>query len=61
MGINALVQQLCREENARFCTTILWGWFVAKEDMHKNCGWLHLSEKWAGVFEDEFTLTAGSH
>ena len=29
--------------------------------MHKKSGWVHLSGKWAGVFEGELISTAGSH
>ena len=50
MAINALVEQMCEEEEVGFM--YLWGYFVGKEDIYCICmrDDLHLSGKGATVF-----------
>jgi len=50
MAINALVEQMCEEEE-RVGFVELWGYFVGKEDMYMRDG-LHLSGKGAAVFSE---------
>ena len=49
MAINALVEQMCEEEEKEVGFIDLWGYFVGKEDMYVRDG-LHLSGKGAAVF-----------
>ena len=57
MAINALVEQMCKEEGVGFVD--LWGYFVGREDMYMRDG-LHLSGKGAAIFSEKLLQSVDS-
>ena len=63
MAINALVEQMCKEEMVGFVD--LWGCYIGREDMFTRDG-LHLNRKGAAALADELQKsvksgTGGTH